>query len=266
MVRKNNKIGFLLALPSLLGVTLFYLVPFVVSAYRALTQGVAEPVFVGGENFRNLFHNPVFRQALGNTLSFLALGIPLLLGIALGLSMICAKGKFTWQRWALLLPMVIPSASLCISWQKLWGGLLSGKGAFPLLLAMYLLKNAGYLSVIITGGIQALPAEYRECYCLDSSSELGYARTVLLPLLSPTLTFSAVVAVMNYFLLFREVYLLYGANPPQKLYMLQHFMNNQFYKMNYQTVSAAAILTVAALACVVLLLLGLQKAVKAYVE
>lgn len=52
------------------------------------------------------------------------------------------------------------------------------------------------------------------------------------------------LGISNYFLMFRDVYALYGSNPPARLYMLQHFMNGNFYQLNHQLLSAAALATV----------------------
>ena len=145
-------------LPSLFGVGVFYAVPFAVSVFFTFTQGVAHPHFAGLQNFRELWGTAVFRQALGNTVLFLTVGLCLLLALALFAALVCAKGRFAPQELALLLPMVIPVNSFALGWQSLWGqngavnrllGLagrepvdfLNGAAAFPLLVALYLIKK-----------------------------------------------------------------------------------------------------------------------------
>ncbi len=91
-------------------------------------------------------------------------------------------------------------------------------------------------------------------------------RLVLVPLIAPTLLFAGVVAVVNYFLLFRDVYMIYGEVPPETVYMLQHFMNNNFYKLNYQRLSAAAFLLAMCLSGLVVLVLLGQRRLKCDVE
>lgn len=157
--------------------------------------------------------------------------------------------------------MVIPVNSFALGWQSLWGqngavnrllGLagrepvdfLNGAAAFPLLVALYLIKNTGCVSLILAAVIRAVPQDYQDAYQLDSTSEWGYVRRVLLPLLTPTLLIGMLLGISNYFLMFRDVYALYGSNPPARLYMLQHFMNGNFYQLNHQLLSAAALATV----------------------
>lgn len=282
MKKSKQGIGFLLILPSLIGISFFYLIPFFVSLYHTFTQGVHDVHFVGFENFQELLGNPVFLQAVGNTFRFLTLGVPLLLALALLVSVIGVKRKFTWQRWTLLLPMVVPAASFSVGWQGLWGdtGLINrmleasglpavdflrGGAAFPLLIGLYILKNVGYISVILMSAIQAIPPEYRESYRLDSDSETGYVCRIMLPFIFPTILFTCIVAVMNYFLLFRDLYLLYMENPPAQVYMLQHFMNSNFYKLNYQRLGAAAFLTVLLLSVLIVGVLLAQRRMKDHV-
>ena len=70
---------------------------------------------------------------------------------------------------------------------------------------------------------------------------------------------------MNYFLLFRDVYMLYQNNPPEKVYMLQHFMNGNFYKLNYSRLCSAAFLVVLSLTALISGVLFAQKGVKRHV-
>lgn len=252
--------GYLLILPSFAGVCLFQLFPYLRSLLYTFTQGIVTPRFVGFENFADLLSDPLFLQAAGNTFLFLFVGGMILLALSLFISIICLKARFTWQRWAILLPLVVPAASLALGWQSIFGAdglanqilsrlglpagdFLYGKAAFPLMVLLYLLKNTGYLSVILSDAIQRFPQDQKDNYLLDSSGETGYVFSILLPQLKSTVLFCAIVAISNYFLMFRDIYALYGDNPPSRLYMLQHFMNRNFYQLNYQRLSTAAFLT-----------------------
>ena len=54
--------------------------------------------------------------------------------------------------------------------------------------------------------------------------------------------FVTILSMINSFKVFREIYLLTGKYPYEGLYMLQHFMNNTFASLDYQKLSAAAVL------------------------
>ena len=62
-----------------------------------------------------------------------------------------------------------------------------------------------------------------------------------IPLIAPTAFFVFIISIINSFKVFREAYLLAGAYPNKNLDLLQHFMNNNFYNLNYQRLSSAAL-------------------------
>ncbi len=63
-----------------------------------------------------------------------------------------------------------------------------------------------------------------------------------------------ILSLINSFKVFREVYLLTGDYPVQSLYMLQHFMNNTFRSLDYQKLSAAAVLMAIVMVVIIALL------------
>ena len=67
-----------------------------------------------------------------------------------------------------------------------------------------------------------------------------------------------ILSIINSFKVFREIYLLTGNYPYDSLYMLQHFMNNMFRQLDYQKLSAAAVL----LAIVIVILIAILFAVE----
>jgi oligogalacturonide transport system permease protein len=83
---ENRRLGFMFALPFVLGILFFKLFPFIASFALSLTQYdlIDPPQFVGLENYRELAGNdPLFQQSLGVTLWFVALAVPLRVGFAL---------------------------------------------------------------------------------------------------------------------------------------------------------------------------------------
>jgi multiple sugar transport system permease protein len=60
--------------------------------------------------------------------------------------------------------------------------------------------------------------------------------------MSSTILFVTIMSLINSFKVFREIYLLTGDYPVDTIYMLQHYMNNMFSKLDYQNLSAAAVI------------------------
>ncbi len=254
---KKAMTGLLFILPSLMGIVAFIIAPFFRSIYYSFTQGITEVSFVGLANFTDLLGNPTFTLAVKNTAIFIGIGVPLVFVISLSLSLLMMSSKFVLERWALLTPLMVPISTVIIGWQFLFdrviNGFLGGFGfrlidfwgerhAMAVIIMMFVWKNIGYLVVIFTSAISVIPREYQEVFRLESKSRVLYAGTVVLPLITPMAFFALIISIMNSFKVFREIHALYGENVPKSIYMLQHFMNNNFLKLNYQRLSSAAFL------------------------
>ena len=79
-------------------------------------------------------------------------------------------------------------------------------------------------------------------YNVEGASGAYKFFAIKLRYLSPTVLFVTILSLINSFKIFREVYLLAGNYPYETLYTLQHFMNNMFNAMDYQKLSAAAVI------------------------
>lgn len=274
-MKKRGKQGLLYILPGFSGLCIFYIIPFFISLRYVFTRGIRKIEFSGLENFKELMNNPAFCLAAQNTIIFTAIAVPLLTGLSLFLAIILQDSQNRFIRWALLTPMMMPVASALLGWEAIFtsGGLLDkiiqamgGAGqnylqdpyARPVLILVFLIKNLGYMTLIFSGAISSMNREYREVFVLDSNSILKYLFYIVIPMLSPVIFFVSVISTVNCFQIFREVNGLYGDYPPDSLYMLQNFMNNNFEKLNYSKLCTAAFLVSIIIAVVVSLYLCVQ--------
>ena len=258
--------------PSLLGVGVFFILPFGVVVYYSLIDGVGSKNFVFLENFRKLFQNSAFLLASKNTLHFSVLAVPLAVILAMVLALmlesrIPLKSQF---RTFFLSPMMVPVASVVLIWQVLFNNngtvneflMLFGVDKIDwfqseysqiVVIILFLWKNLGYNMILFMAGLANIPKELLEVADVEGASELYKFFAIKLRYLSPTVLFVTILSLINSFKVFREVYLLTGDYPYESLYMLQHFMNNTFRSLDYQKLSAAAV--VMALVMVVLIAL-----------
>ena len=272
--------GLWFVLPSLLGTAAFVIVPFFASIGYAFTKGTGKAEFAGLANFRELFANDAYRLAVKNTLLFILEGVPLLVILGLLLGIALAGSRFSFQRWAILIPMALPTAAALLGWQAVFGengplnrliqlcggtavDFFTGGFARETLAFFFLVKNVGYMAVIFAGAVSSLPKEYGEAFALDSGSKPRYVWHIILPSVRGMALFVCVLSLMYSFQIFREAYGLYGDRPPQEAYMLQHFMNNNFYKLNYQRLSTAALLLVLGISAVLAVFLWRQEKISA---
>ena len=258
--------------PSLIGVCVFFIVPFGVVVYYSLIDGVGSRNFVFLDNFIKLFRNSAFLLAAKNTLTFSAWAVPL----AVALSMILAlmleahipmKSQF---RTFFLSPMMVPVASVVLIWQVLFNfngtvneflllfgadkiDWLQSAHSQAVVIILFLWKNLGYFMILFMAGLANIPKELLEVADVEGAGEMYKFFAIKLRYLSPTVLFVTILSLINSFKVFREVYLLTGDYPYETLYMLQHFMNNTFKSLDYQKLSAAAV--VMALVMVVLIAL-----------
>lgn len=75
---------------------------------------------------------------------------------------------------------------------------------------------------------------------LEGAGSLTQAFKITLPQIWPTAFLVFVLAWVNAFKIFKEVYFIGGSYPDDAVYTLQHFMNNKFAKLDYQDVTTAA--------------------------
>ena len=259
--------------PSLIGVCVFFIVPFGVVVYYSLIDGVGSRNFVFLDNFIKLFRNSAFLLAAKNTLTFSAWAVPL----AVALSMILAlmleahipmKSQF---RTFFLSPMMVPVASVVLIWQVLFNfngtvneflllfgadkiDWLQSEYSQVVVIILFLWKNLGYFMILFMAGLANIPKELLEVADVEGASEWYKFFAIKLRYLSPTVLFVTILSLINSFKVFREVYLLTGDYPYETLYMLQHFMNNTFKSLDYQKLSAAAVVMALVMVLIIALL------------
>jgi len=259
--KKENFIGYIFAGPSILGFLLFFAVPFLISLMYCFTEGAGDLEFVGFQNFIDLFQNSSFKLAVKNTVLFNVIAVPLVIIVSLGVTLVLNSKikKASFFRTVLTFPLVIPIASVILVWQIFFAesGIVNGMllkfgvvgpdylktgWSFFILVLLYVWKNCGYNMIIFLAGLNNIPKEYYEAASIDGCSETKAFLKITLPLLVPTIFFVFIISIINSLRIYREAYLLSGQYPDSSIYMLQHFMNNNFTNLNYQRLSTASVI------------------------
>jgi len=259
--KKLRRIGLYFALPCLIGLGVFFVVPFLISIRLSFCDTPGSFRFGGLRQYNDLFKSEAFLLACKNTLLFIAVGLPVMLLISFIKALLMrelfqgrAEGRgvlFTVS----LLPMVLPSSLVILLLRLLLdkNGLINtalgnqiefyrAPYIFWVFVFLYIWRNIPYSMVIFFAGMRAIPQEFFEQAALDGARKDQVLAKIALPLLLPSILFNVIMAVMGVFRLFREFYLLQGAYPDSSVYMLQNFMNNNFYALNYNRLSAASVL------------------------
>ena len=277
---KQRGIYWLFLLPSLLGVLLFYVVPFGYSLWYALIDNMGARKFVGLKNFSDTLTNSLFQSAAYNSAVFMVISVPLGMAVALLLSLCLQKMKRgrVPAIMALLLPLVVPSGTIVYFWKVLfdnnglWNEFLIQLGfshqwvnrnqwGLAVLVVVFLWKNVSYNIVLFWSGLNWIPQTYYEQMELEGAGAWAKFRNVTWIYLSPTTFVVLLMSIVNNFKVYKEVYMLYGAYPSPGIYMLQHYMNNQFLSLNMQKLCSAAYILFLVIGVVLLILFYAQKRV-----
>ncbi|MBB6734280.1 carbohydrate ABC transporter permease [Cohnella zeiphila] len=259
--------------PSAIGFSVFYLIPFALGVLESFTDRTLGGSFVGLANYKALLASGSFRKAAANTLLFTGISVPLLIVLSLLLALLLNRSLplRKWLQSAFTLPLVVPVASVVTVWQIFfdWNGTLNewlhragaeridwmqSDWSMGVLVLLYIWKNIGYDMILFLAALQSIPKDYYETARIEGAGALRQLRHVTLVYLTPAMFFVVLISIVNSFKVFRETYLLAGDYPYDRIYMMQHYMNNLFFSLDIQKLTSAATLMVG---CIVVLAAGL---------
>ncbi len=241
MKKSLRTTGFSFFLPALLGLAVFYIIPFIIGAMLSLRQGTA----IGFLNYQNVYHSKAFQLAIGNTLRLIGAGVPIVLAygcfLAVGFQNCMRRGMNGCRVLFLmhLLPMVLPSAVI-VFFVQLFFPYSEAPQVFWLLIGIFVWKNAPYIFLALFAGLKNIPEEVYDAAKVDGAGTWKALRYITFPLLKPYFLVSIVLGILGVFRIFRESYLLFGNYPDKTIYLLQNYMNNLFYALNYGELAAAS--------------------------
>jgi multiple sugar transport system permease protein len=271
-VKKRERMGYFFLLPSLFGTSIFIGIPFLDVVRRSFT-GAVDGTFVGLANYKTIFTNSAFLLAAKNTLRFLAVCIPLLVGLSLVIAVLLYGQKQFGQilKSIFLFPMAIPVASVVLLWRVMFhgNGILNGwlavfgiegidwmnsSAAFYVLVVSYIWRNLGYDIVLWVAGLSGISENLYEAARVDGAGRWQCFTRITLPNLLPSLFTIVVLSLLNAFKVFREAYLVAGDYPDESMYLLQHLFNNWYRELSLDKMAAAAVVCAAVIFCLVLCL------------
>lgn len=260
--RKNALEGYFLTLPLVLGCMIFYAIPFTTVVLYSATIGIgSSQQFIGFANYISMLQNSVFRLAFGNTLKFLLVALPLIIVIAFAIALMLKEHvrKYQTLKSVLLLPYIMPVVGSVLMVELLFAetglfneglytlGLpiadwLGSEHAFAIVVLLYLWKNTGYAVILLLSGLLTIPEEQYGAANIDGANSWQQFLHITMPQMWYSVFFATVFSLINAFKCFREIFLIGGTHPHSSIYMLQHFINNAFEKLNYPKLAVASVL------------------------
>ncbi len=258
--------------PALIVIGLFFIVPVLGAFALSLTDydlyalaDIANLRFVGFENYFELLQRPLFWKALGNTLYFVGVGVPLSIVASLAAALLLNSKLARFKpmfRTALFAPVVTTVVAVAVIWRYLlhtqygllnyglaWLGIdpIDWLGdpdwAMPAIILFAVWKNFGYNMIIFLAGLQAIPEDLYEAARIDGASAWRQFVHVTLPMLAPILFVVAILNMAGYFQLFAEPYVMTEGGPLQSTVSVLYLMYEDGFKWwDFGTASAVAFL------------------------
>ena len=258
--------------PALLVLGVFFLLPVIAALVLSLTDydlyalaDIRNLRFVALGNYWALLQRPLFWSALGHTVYFVAVGVPLSMAASLGAALLLnsplARAK-PFFRTALFAPVVTTVVAVAVIWRYLFNtkygmanAVLGHLGihpidwlgdphwAMPTIIAFAVWKNFGYNMIIFLAGLQAIPPDLYEVARIDGASPWRQFRHITLPMLAPTMLMVSILTVSGYFQLFAEPYVMTEGGPLQSTTSVLYLMYEDGFKWwNLGSASAVAFL------------------------
>jgi multiple sugar transport system permease protein len=237
---RANLEGYLFIAPWLVAFLCFTAGPMLAALGLSLTTwdivGGAPPKFVGLENYKNLVTSPLVAQSLWVTATYVLGTVPMkvLLGLFLALLLVRGLPGTDVFRLIFYLPTITTGVVLALLWQWMYDpqyglinttiGLFGIDGppwlkspdwAMPALILMGSIYVGRYM-VVFLAGLKGIPKELYEAAQIDGAGGWSQFRHITLPMLSPSIFFNLVMAVIFSFQVFTEAFVLTGGGPVNK--------------------------------------------------
>lgn len=265
-MKRQRLIGYLFVLPSVLGVTVFFLLPLLFSFGLAFTNWLGPAgrglKFTGLANFQRLFSDEIFLKALGSNILYL-LHVPM--SVALGFLAASALNQKVYARNALrasfFLPYLISAIAIGFSWMLLFhptqgpinhllrsigvakppNWLASTSSAMSAIIIISTWHSLGFNMIIFLAVLQDVPRELKEAAAIDGASSWQITRHVTLPFISPITFFLLVIGTMNAFKSFGLIQAVTGGGPANSTLTLPLYVYRtafRYYELGYASTIA----------------------------
>lgn len=241
MTRRSTALGYALLAPSLFGVTAFLLLPILIVVWLSLQRwDLLGPIeYVGLSNWTAVLSDTTFGNSLVVTLLFVAIVVPAQTVLGLAIAVLLARdlpGSAVF-RTVYVLPWICAPLAIAVLWRWMLaptGGAintvlghrvewLTDPGlALPVVSAVIVWTNVGYVALFFLAGILAIPEELHSAARTDGATGWQRFTRITVPMLRPTLFFVLVTGVVSAAQVFDTVYALTGGGPAGRTDLVAH--------------------------------------------
>ncbi len=233
--------GYALLAPSLFGVVTFLLLPMLVVTWLSMHRwDLLGPIeYVGLDNWRSVLTDPSFATSLVVTALFILIVVPTQSVLGLAAAAMLARGLpgSGFFRTLYVLPWICAPLAIAMLWRWILAptdgavSTLLGERiewltdpdlALPVVSAVTIWTNVGYVTLFFLAGILAIPADIQDAARTDGANAWQRFRRITLPMLRPTLFFVLVTGVISAAQVFDTVYALTAGGPQGRTDLIAH--------------------------------------------
>lgn len=265
--RRENRAGYAMIAPMLVGYTAFIIIPLIVLFVLSMTNYslFGKSAYIGWDNYVKLFTNDAkFVASAMNTLYFTILLVPLNLVMTLGLAMMMYR-KFKgvgFFRTVLFTPYVTSMVAWSIVWKYMFqtdngfinaflhvlgqepvNWLYSEAAAIPIAVLVTLLKGLGMNTIIFISALKDVPEMYYEAARIDGASAWQRFRHITIPMISQAVFLVLILTIIGCFKVFGQIYVMSKGGPATSSYVFVYYIYTVAFR-SYKFGYASAVSTV----------------------
>lgn len=238
---RQTLLGYGLLAPSLFGVVCFLLLPMLVVVWLSMHRwDLLGPIrFVGLENWRSVLTDADFGNSLLVTCAFIAIVVPVQIVLGMAAAAMLARGLpgSTVFRALYVIPWICSPLAVAVLWRWILAptdGAVSALAdrriewltdpglALPVVSAVTVWTNVGYVALFFLAGILAIPPQVHAAARMDGATSWQRFRRITLPMLKPTFFFVSVTGIVSAAQVFDTVYALTGGGPAGRTDLVAH--------------------------------------------
>ena len=235
-------------LPSFLGMIVFSFLPIIISiaisftnwngldklSYKTLANN-----FVFLDNYKQILGTSEFWKVLGHTCYYIVLYIPMVLIMSLLIASILNKNMkgITVFRIMYYIPVLTSWVAASLIWKWVLSpqyGILNQLLGYIVLASVW--KDMGFYGLFLLSGLKAIDTGYYEAATVDGAGKMKQFFSITLPLLSPSMFFCIIMALINAFQLFPQVQIMTEGGPngaTQVMVERIYTYGFKYFKMGY---------------------------------